>query len=87
MTGTGALVLGIGAWAAYGGHRVSPADARRAQLEARRQKLMADLARLEEQRRAGGDNDRTLVRRQDLISQLERVYGELDQHGTSSGTA
>ena len=83
----GVLILLVGAWQAYGGQRVSAADARHAQLEARRQKLMTDLARLEEQRRASGDSDKLLARRQDLVTQLERIYGELDRHGSPAAGA
>jgi hypothetical protein len=75
-------ILGAGAWAAYAGRGASAADSRRAELEARRQKLMADLARVEQQRRAGsGDAGRLAARQSELMAQLERVYGELDQHG------
>ncbi len=81
------LVLGVavllgGAWAAYGGRRRSAADLRRDELERRRQTLMADLARVEQQRRAGsGDAARLTARHNELVAQLERVYGELDEHG------
>jgi len=72
------LVLSIGAWTAYGGHRKSAAAARRDELEARRQKLMGDLARVETQRRTA-HTPALHQRRQQLVDQLERVYGELDQ--------
>jgi hypothetical protein len=76
----GAILLVGGAWAAYGGQRKSAADLRRAELESRRQKLMADLATLERQVRADpGDAGKVSARRQDLLAQLERVYGELDE--------
>jgi hypothetical protein len=76
------LVLLVGAWSAFGGRgRETAPDARRAQLEARRQKLMADLVKVEEQHREGrSDPGRYASRRQDLVAQLERVYGELDRH-------
>jgi hypothetical protein len=77
------LVLLGGAWAAYGGQRKSAADLRRSELEARRRSLMADLAKVEQLRRAGstGDGARLAQRHNDLLAQLERVYGELDEHG------
>ena len=75
-----------GAWAAWGGQRVSAADARRAELEGRRQKLMSELAKVEGQRRSG-DSPRLVARREELIGQLERVYGELDQQATPPVTA
>lgn len=78
-----ALVLLGGAWAAYGGQRKSAAALRRDELEARRRSLMADLAKLEQLRRAGqaGDAGKLSQRHTDLLAQLERVYGELDEHG------
>lgn len=79
----GVIILVGGAWAAYGGHRRSAADLRRTDLETRRQKLMADLAKVEQQQRAGGaDAAKLTPRRNELVAQLERVYGELDEHGT-----
>jgi cbb3-type cytochrome oxidase subunit 3 len=80
------VLLAVGAWAAWGGQRVSAADARRAELEGRRQKLMSELARVEGQRRSG-DSPRLVARREELIGQLERVYGELDQQTTPPATA
>jgi hypothetical protein len=54
--------------------------ARQAHLAQRRDRLMADLVRLEQQARAGiVDAGRYAARRGELVSQLERVYGELDQ--------
>ena len=53
---------------------------RRAALVERRDRLMADLVRAEEQRRAGTlDERRYAARHEDLVAQLERVYGELDR--------
>ncbi len=80
------VLLAGGAWTAWGGNRVSAADARRAELEARRQKLMQELARVEGQRRAG-DSLKLTARREELIGQLERVYGELDTHAGPSASA
>jgi hypothetical protein len=42
---------------------------------------MAELARLDGQQRAGtGDARKLAARRHELLGQLERVYGELDDH-------
>jgi hypothetical protein len=71
-------VLIVGLWVAvFGGRRV---DGRRAEeLGVRREKLLADLVRLERQRRAGSvDESRYGSRRRELVRQLERIYGELD---------
>jgi hypothetical protein len=73
------LVLLAGAWAA----RHSPDEARlgeeRKRLVARREKLLQDLVRLENDHRKGRvDDGRFAVRREDLIDALENVYGALD---------
>jgi len=80
--GLGCLVLLVGASSAFSRRMPSANDARRAQLETRRQKLLGDLAKLEQQHRPGGsDETRYGNRREELVSQLERVYGELDPIG------
>jgi len=80
--GLGCLVLLVGTWSAYSSRVPSANDARRAQLGTRRQKLLGDLAKVEQQHRSGrGDATRYGTRRDELVSQLERVYGELDQSG------
>ena len=73
-----ALVAAIGAWLSV---RVPAGTGRpqRAALEARREHLLAELVKLEEQHRAGrGDDRKYAARRGDLVARLERVYGELD---------
>jgi hypothetical protein len=75
------VVLASGAWASLsiGGKASAAADRRRA-LQERRDRLFADLVRIEQEHRAGGlDDARYAVRRRDLVAQLERIYGELDQ--------
>jgi hypothetical protein len=81
-----ALVLLAGAWAAMAARNISGDASRRAALIERRDRLMADLVRTEEQQRAGSlDARRYAARHDDLVAQLERVYGELDrQPGTSA---
>lgn len=55
-------------------------DARRQKLDARREKLFADLAAVESQHAAGAvDDERYAARRRDLVRALERVYAELDE--------
>jgi hypothetical protein len=78
------MILAAGTRAAVASGRVRADTARRAQLMERRERLLADLVRLESQHRAGEvDDTRYAARRSDLVAQLERVYGELDQQ---SGT-
>jgi hypothetical protein len=73
------LVLGAGAWVAAtpGRGRAVP---RRGKLQARRDLLFGHLVTLEQQRHAGAiDPGRYAARRRELMAQLERVYGELDE--------
>jgi hypothetical protein len=75
-----ALILLAGAWVAASARTGSGDASRRAALVDRRDRLMADLVRLEEQRRAGTvDGRRHAARHEELVGQLERVYGELDR--------
>ncbi len=76
------VILLVGAWASFSARPGDAVSARRSELEARRERLMADLVRLEEQRKSGATSDgRYAARRTDLTSQLERIYGELDRQG------
>jgi hypothetical protein len=78
--GLAALILLAGAWAAMSSRSSSGDASRRAALVERRDRLMADLVRVEEQRRSGTlDDRRYAARHADLVAQLERVYGELDR--------
>jgi hypothetical protein len=78
--GLAVLVLLAGAWAAVSARTASGDVSRRAALVERRDRLMADLVRLEEQYRAGTvDQRRHATRHEELVAQLERVYGELDR--------
>jgi hypothetical protein len=55
------------------------AEQQRQELERRKEKLLADLVTLEGQHRQGRVDERRYVsRRQVLMTQLERVMGELD---------
>lgn len=70
-------VVGWGIWLAMGVPESAAAD--RGKLEGRREHLLNELVRLEEQRQAGkGDGSRYAARRSDLVQQLERVYADLD---------
>jgi hypothetical protein len=75
------VIVAIGVWA---GSRRSDDDAARAtdrkRLIARREKLFADLVKLENDRRNGRTDDRRYAaRREALIAALEQVYGALDE--------
>jgi len=75
-----ALVIGIvgwGIWLAMGTPQSSATD--RSKLEGRREQLLNELVRLEEQHQLGkGEPSRYTARRRDLVQQLERIYAELD---------
>jgi len=75
----GVLILVAGFWAALTGPR---GRTHTEQLAKRKDQLFAELVALEDERRHNRVNDRRYEsRRQALVSQLERVLGELDQGG------
>lgn len=76
--GAGLLILVAGFWAAFTGRRTQVNHS--AQLRRRKEKLFAELVALEEQYRDGRVDERRYVsRRQALVTELERVMGELDR--------
>jgi hypothetical protein len=96
-----ALALGIilvGVWAATRDYdEASTRTSQRQRLIARREKLLADLVRLEREQRDGrvssdraGHPDpaagrRYSARREEIIAALEQVYGALDTDGVTPG--
>ena len=81
-------ILGMGFWIAA--RRSTPAAnaARVKQLSGKREKIFAELVRLEQQRRAGGiDAAKYAERRPSLIAQLERIYRDIDAEGGHSAVA
>jgi hypothetical protein len=77
----GLAILVAGAWGSISiGGRAAAAAERLRLLHERRDRLFADLVRIEQEHRAGGlDDQRYAARRRELVAQLERIYGELDQ--------
>jgi hypothetical protein len=73
-------VLAWGGYAAYSGpRRLAEKSAAARQLESRREKLLSDLAALEQKHRTGAVSDAQYDRRRsEIIEALERVYGDLD---------
>lgn len=70
-------IFAVGAWLAFGGQRSADGEQRR--LQARRDALYGELVKLEQQQRAGRvDPARYHSKRHHLVTELERVYGELD---------
>jgi hypothetical protein len=81
----GVLILVAGFWLALTGPRAR--NRRTEELARRKEKLFADLVALEADHRAARIDDRRYAsRRQTLVSQLERVMGELDR-GSGEGVA
>jgi hypothetical protein len=79
--GLAAAIIGLGAWFALGGRPDDSGSRRR--LEARREKFLSELASLERRVRKGtplsGPEE---ARRQRLVTELEQIYGELDDVST-----
>lgn len=82
--GVAAAVLVIGFWAALSG--TPKRRGHDANLAARREKLFKELVELEQQHKAGRiDAKRYATKRQALVTQLERVLGELDHQPSGGG--
>ena len=76
------LIAAAGAWLSLGDAR-SQTESRQKRLETRREQLLTEIVRLEEQHRGGrGDDERYRDRREALVAQLEQVYTQLDHAGT-----
>jgi hypothetical protein len=74
----GAIIV-AGGWLARRSDDAEARAAERKRLIARREKLFADLVRLENDRRAGKVADaRYGFRRESLLATLEHIYGALD---------
>jgi len=69
----------LGVWLAYSGSTTRSGAADRQGLVRRRDALLRDLEEVEMRRRAGtGNREKNDARRQHLLSELEQVYGALD---------
>lgn len=78
--GLALAIIGVGAWFAFTSQTRGPDTRRR--LLARRDKLLAELAGLEERRlRKGALDAAQEARRQRIVGELEQIYGELDETG------
>jgi hypothetical protein len=74
------VILMVGTWAALGPANTGDRRERRSVLEARREKLFAELVKTATQHRTGKIGaTKYASRRQELITALERVYAELDE--------
>lgn len=77
--GLAGMIVAMGAWFAFS-RRAGDRDARKRLIQ-RREKLLAELAALEERRtrRGGVLGPSDEARRQRLVAELEQIYGELDE--------
>ena len=83
-----ALIVAVATRAAMRPQDRQARDSERKRLIAKRDRLFADLVRLEADHRAGrGDPARYGVRRETLMSALEQIYAALDTEDTSPGPA
>lgn len=76
-------MIAIGVWLAF----VGRPDERqsRQRLIARRDTLLGDLAHIEQRRRSGQESAKDMSRRTRLLTELEQIYGELDEAGGPQG--
>ncbi len=73
-------ILGLGCWGAAGSGGADASTTTREQLESRRERLFAELVRIEHQHRSGKiGRTRYATRRSDLFGALEKVYRALDE--------
>lgn len=73
-------ILGAGVWASTRSAKPAAEEqARRKRLDAKRERLFAELTAIERQHRDHAiDPERYAIRRRELVTALERVYAELD---------
>jgi hypothetical protein len=77
----GAIAL-FGVWLALPGEKSSRESRQR--LVARRDTLLGELARIEERARTGRETAKDAARKPRILSELEQIYGELDNSGEAA---
>ena len=76
--GLAGVILAAGAWLAFFSGQTR--DNTRRRLVSRRDTLLGELAALEQRaRKAGAKDAKFMARRERILSELERIYGELDE--------
>lgn len=81
------LIVAVSVWASTGGGGNDPTDQRFDTLQGRRERLFAELVKIERQQRIGKIGPtRYGTRRAELVDQLQRVLRDLDE-GVSPGSA
>ena len=81
------LVVMGGVWAATRKQDGASVEAERKRLVARREKLFGELVKIERERRGGRKDERSAARREEIMAQLEHVYGALDDPDRPTATA
>ncbi len=81
------VIVVAGVWAGTRKQDGAAADAEKKRLATRREKLFNELVRIERDRRNGKGDERTVVRRDELMAQLEHVYGALDDSEQAGASA
>jgi len=77
--GLAVVIIAAGVWAATSSRQPEDRAGERKRLIARREKLLQDLVRLEQDHQHGKvDGSRYTARREELLLALEHVYGALD---------
>jgi hypothetical protein len=83
--GLAMAVLAAGVWGASRAGGRSAEVAARQQLAGRREAALAELLQLDRQRKAGQvNNAAAAARREEILAELERIYGELDVEVTTA---
>ena len=77
----------IGVFAATRKQDATAIDAERKKLVARREKLFGELVKIERERRGGRGDERSASRREELMAQLEHIYGALDDPDRAGATS
>jgi hypothetical protein len=85
--GIAGVVVLVGVWAATRKQDVGAIEAERKRLIARREKLFGDLVKIERERRGGRHDERAATKREELMAQLEHIYGALDDPDPATATA
>ena len=81
------FVILAGVWAATRKQDGAAVEAERKRLIARREKLFGELVKIDRDRRGGRSDERQTSRREEIMAQLEHVYGALDDPDRATATA
>ena len=77
--GLAGVVILAGVWTATRKQPAGSAESERKRLVSRKEKLFGELVKIERDRRNGRRDDRSAARREEIVAQLEHVYGALDE--------